>query len=65
MPPGARFDAALGEFVLPYDTVRAARDPDATLLEFLDAAYLAAADCGAWDRNALERRPDGAAPETE
>ena len=65
MPPGAGFDAALGEFVLPYDTVRAARDPDATLLEFLDAAYRAAADCGAWDRTALERPPDGAAPETE
>jgi hypothetical protein len=29
--PGAHFDAKLAEFVLPYDTVRAATDPDARL----------------------------------
>jgi hypothetical protein len=54
VPPGARFEAALGEFILPYDTVRTAPDPDALLLEFLAATYAAAADAGAWDRGALE-----------
>ena len=53
-PAGASFDATLGEFILPYDTVRAAADPDALLLDFLSSAYAAAADAGHWDRAALE-----------
>jgi hypothetical protein len=53
-PAGASFDAALGEFILPYDTLRAAADPDALLLDFLSTTYAAAADCGGWDRAALE-----------
>ena len=54
--PGAHFDAALGEFVLPYERVRAAADPDAMLLDFLSSTYAAAADAGQWDRSALECR---------
>lgn len=54
VPGGALFDTALGEFVLPYDTVRAAADPDALLLDFMSSTYAAAADCGGWDRAALE-----------
>jgi hypothetical protein len=52
--PGAYFDASLGEFILPYDRVRAAADPDALLLDFLTTTYAAAADAGGWDRAALE-----------
>ncbi|MBO0763946.1 MAG: hypothetical protein J2P50_05075 [Hyphomicrobiaceae bacterium] len=52
--PGARFDATLGEFVLPYDTVRTAVDPDALLLDFLSSTYSAAAETGSWSRAALE-----------
>jgi hypothetical protein len=52
--PGASFDTALGEFILPYDTVRQADDPDAVLLDFLVTTYHAAADAGGWDRSALE-----------
>ena len=51
---GARFDATLGEFILPYDRVRAAAEPDALLLDFLTTTYAAAADRGGWDRAALE-----------
>jgi len=51
---GAYFDATLKEFILPYDAVRAAGDPDALLLDFLSTTYAAAADCGGWDRAALE-----------
>jgi len=51
---GAAFDPRLGEFILPYDTLRAASDPDAKLLDFLGTTYAAAADCGGWDRAALE-----------
>ena len=53
-PDGARFDAALGEFLLPYDRVRTAADPDAALLAFLQTTYVAAADLAGWDRRALE-----------
>jgi hypothetical protein len=53
--PHGRFDEALGEFVLPYADVRAAPDPEAMLLDFLEATYAAAADLAAWDRAALER----------
>jgi hypothetical protein len=52
--PGGYYDATLGEFILPYDKVRTAADPDATLLDFLASTYAAAADCGKWDRAALE-----------
>lgn len=54
VPKEARFDDALGEFVLPYATVREAADPDALLLAFLSATYIAAAELGSWDRAALE-----------
>ena len=54
VPAGASFDAALGEFILPYDTLRRAEDPDAMLLDFLITTYAAAADAGGWDRAALQ-----------
>ena len=53
-PDAARFDEALGEFVLPYAAVQSSSDPEATLLQFLLSTYEAAADCGHWDRAALE-----------
>jgi hypothetical protein len=52
--PGARFDETLGEFILPYDTVRSAAKPEALLLDFLSTTYAAAAEAGGWDRTALE-----------
>ena len=52
--PGATFDPTLGEFILPYDTVAQAPDPDALLLDFLSTTYAAAADSAGWDRDALE-----------
>jgi hypothetical protein len=54
VPPGASFDGTLGEFILPYDALRAAAAPDALLLDFLSSTYVAAADAGHWDRAALE-----------
>ena len=54
-PDDARFDDALGEFVLPYTAVRTAPDPDAVLLEFLQRTYEAAAEAGGWERTSLER----------
>ena len=43
-----------GQFILPYDAVRTASDPAATLMAFLQSTYDAAADLGKWDRAALE-----------
>ena len=53
-PAQAFFSKELGEFLLPYDAVRTARDPDAALMEFLQSTYDAAADLAKWDRKALE-----------
>jgi hypothetical protein len=53
-PAAAHFDQGLGEFILDYEAVRSSADPDATLLEFLESTYRAAADLGDWDRAALE-----------
>ena len=53
-PAQAFFSKILGEFLLPYDAVRTARDPDAALMEFLLSTYEAAADLAKWDRAALE-----------
>jgi len=55
-PAEARFDATLGEFVLPYEVMRRAPDPDKALMEFLESTYDAAANLGRWDRKALEQR---------
>jgi hypothetical protein len=52
--PGAFFDTTLSEFILPYDTLRKADDPDMLLLDFLATTYAAAADAAGWDRKALE-----------
>jgi hypothetical protein len=46
--PGAAFDPDLGEFVLPYRTVREAADPEATLLGFLRETAAAAAELADW-----------------
>ncbi|MDR3082455.1 MAG: DUF5996 family protein [Streptomyces sp.] len=53
-PAAASYRRELGEFVLPYETVAAAVDPDRELSEFLHSTYAAAAESGHWDRVALE-----------
>jgi hypothetical protein len=53
--PGAFYDQGLGQFILPYDAVRAAPDPDQLLLGFLEETYEAAAKLADWDRQSLER----------
>lgn len=57
-PAGAHWDIDLGEFILPYEKVRAADDPDAALLAFLQSTYDAAASTAQWDRDSLDR-PNG------
>ncbi len=54
---GAYYDENLGEYILPYDTVRRAAAPEELLLDFLSKTYEAAADAGGWDRARLECSP--------
>jgi hypothetical protein len=54
-PEGAFFSEALGEFLLPYEEVRNAHDPEASLLSFLHSSYAAAAEGAHWDRARLEK----------
>jgi len=56
-PTEASWNAALGEFLLPYEAVRTASSPDDKLLSFLQCTYAAAAQGLNWDRDRLERQP--------
>jgi len=58
-PEATYYHPELHEWILPYDAVRTAQDPDATLLDFLQSTYEAAANLGGWDREALERPAGG------
>ena len=50
------------QFLLPYEDVRTADNPDQTLSQFLQSTYAAAADLGGWDRATLEDDPHRLSP---
>jgi Family of unknown function (DUF5996) len=56
-PDAAYFHPELAEFVLPYERVRLAADPDQLILDFYRSTYEVGATLAGWDRPALER-PD-------
>jgi hypothetical protein len=53
LPASASFSSTFKEFVLPYDEVRRAADPEAAILEFAQTTYDAGATLAGWDRAAL------------
>jgi hypothetical protein len=62
VPTAASWSAEMGEWLLPYEAVRKAPDPDAELMAFLQGTYRAAADLAGWDRTlecelGVPRRP--------
>ena len=57
-PQAAFYSQDFREFVLPYDVVRQSASPDATLLEFLQTTYEAAANLAKWDCTELEYEDD-------
>jgi hypothetical protein len=57
-PAEAFYSTENGQFLLPYEAVRTAADPEQALLTFLHTTYEAAAERGGWDRQALEDDPD-------
>ena len=48
-PAGARWDEALGEYILDWDEVRAAPDPRAAALEFARSAFRHSCQVCGWD----------------
>lgn len=54
-PEAAFFHKDLGEFVLPYRSVREADDPGQVLLSFLNSTYEAVAQLANWDRDTLRQ----------
>ena len=56
-PDGAFYDNKLRQYLLPYEAVRTANDPEQLVLDFLEFTYVAAADLAGWDREALEVDP--------
>jgi hypothetical protein len=57
-PADTVYDQESGLYLLPYEAVRRAADPDRCVLQFLQTTYVAAAETGHWDRAALETDPD-------
>jgi hypothetical protein len=45
----------MGEFILPYEAVRTADDPDDAIRQFVTSTYDRAATLAGWDRAALEK----------
>jgi hypothetical protein len=54
-PAAAYYHRELGEFILPYEAVRAAGTPEQSIRDFVESTYEAGATLGNWDRAALER----------
>jgi hypothetical protein len=48
-PSAAFYSTDLKEFILPYDAVRQSKDPDETLLSFMQTTFYAAASLAHWD----------------
>jgi len=55
-PVPAYYHETLREYVLPYNAVRMAENPDSAIMSFLMSTYEAAATNGCWDRAALETK---------
>jgi len=48
-PAAAKWDETLKEFLLDYDDLRQAKNPDERLLDFFESSYQAAAELQGWD----------------
>jgi hypothetical protein len=48
-PSSARWEPAMGEFLLDYDDLRKSKNPDGDLLSFFESTYNAGAEKAGWD----------------
>ena len=55
----AAYEAAAGLVALPWEVVRASKNPQATVLRFADAVYAAAVKFGGWPNDWVNPRHDG------
>jgi hypothetical protein len=53
-PDAAFYHHELGEFILPYESVRTAESPEAAIRAFVGSTYDFGADLAGWDRAALD-----------
>jgi hypothetical protein len=53
-PNAGSYHDVMHEWILPYEAVRTAADPDSMALDFFQSTYDAAATLGDWDRMSLE-----------
>jgi hypothetical protein len=56
-PAAAFYHRELNEFILPYEAVRSAADPEDAIVRFVDSTYQQAAALAGWDRARLDRAP--------
>jgi hypothetical protein len=61
-PKSAYWQPQMHLWILPYESVRTAADPEQEMLEFFQSTYEAAADLSKWDRASLERPPGWTPP---
>jgi hypothetical protein len=54
-PRGAFYHGELGEFILPYETVRKSALPEQAIMAFVDSTYDQAATLARWNRAVLDR----------
>lgn len=59
-PDDAAWNPAAGEFLLPYDDVRAADEPQEAIIAFLRSTYAAAASLMRWDESLTDVKPPSA-----
>ena len=55
LPTQAFYNLPTRGYILMYEEVRRAQQPDQMLLDFAKSTYTAAAELGGWDRASLER----------
>jgi len=65
LPAGASYHDMLGEYLLPYETVRTSASPKSLLMDFLQTVYVGGATLGRWDRKSLDRPGWAPAPPAE
>ncbi len=58
-PAEASFNSQMGEFILDYDDIRKAEDPEATILDFLNSTYEESAKLMGWDISKLKTKIPG------
>lgn len=52
-PSAAHWDQSLGQFILDYDAVRSAKDPEKDLMDFFESSYKIESEKAGWDKKLI------------